>query len=323
MNQFKLWVVYGEMGSSVLFGLLFMMLVFINIGGQVGICVGGSFGNLNLEFEIFQELEFGVDFGILNNKLNFGVIYYICDVENLFYDFDILFFIGWVDESWSDFDFCNQGLEVQLGFILVNCEKFQWNFIVNYWYNCLEVICLGVLLFVLIGVVFGLGLGIFFVEEGEFIIQLKGNGVEGFVIIGDVEFDFQLGWFNQIKIGNNIDFIFLIYWKEGGDVFNLFCLLINFGGIIFEEYVDLVGFVEDVFYFCLCEVGLYYILFKFSNIISCLCVGVFGCNLFILIDYSSYDLEVFIKGIIGLLMGIEVMFFLSMCQVYFYVIVEF
>ncbi|WP_282774283.1 SusC/RagA family TonB-linked outer membrane protein [Phaeodactylibacter xiamenensis] len=323
MNQFKLRVAYGETGSSASFGSLFTTLASTNIGGQVGIRAGGSLGNPNLEPETSQELEFGADFGILNNKLNLGVTYYIRDVENLLYDFDIPSSTGWADESRSDFDLRNQGLEVQLGFTPVNREKFQWNSTVNYWYNRSEVTRLGVPPFVPTGVAFGLGLGTFFVEEGEPITQLKGNGAEGPVTIGDVEPDFQLGWFNQIKIGNNIDFTFLTHWKEGGDVLNLSRLLTNLGGTTPEEYADLVGFVEDASYFRLREVGLYYTLPKFSNTISRLRVGVSGRNLLTLTDYSSYDPEVSTKGTTGLSTGIEVTPFPSTRQAYFHVTAEF
>lgn len=93
---------------------------------------------------------------------------------------------------------------------------------------------------------------------------------------------------------------------------NLFCLLIDIGGVIFENLLDLEGFIEDVLYFCLCEVGFYYILLFELDYIENICFGVFGCNLIILIDYSSYDFEIFIKGGIGLFIGIEVIFFLSL-----------
>lgn len=323
MNQFKLRVAYGETGSSASFGSLFTTLASTNIGGQVGIRAGGSLGNPNLEPETSQELEFGADFGILNNKLNLGVTYYIRDVENLLYDFDIPSSTGWADESRNDFDLRNQGLELQLGFTPVNRDKFQWNSTVNYWYNRSEVTRLGVPPFVPTGVAFGLGLGTFFVEEGEPITQLKGNGPEGPVTIGDVEPDFQLGWFNQIKIGNNIDFTFLTHWKEGGDVLNLSRLLTNLGGTTPEEYADLAGFVEDASYFRLREVGLYYTLPKFSNTISRLRVGVSGRNLLTLTDYSSYDPEVSTKGTTGLSTGIEVTPFPSTRQAYFHVTAEF
>lgn len=323
LNQLKLRVAYGETGSSATFGSLFTTLTPNNIGGQVGIRAGGSLGNPNLEPETSQELEFGADIGILNNRLNLGLTYYIRDVENLLYDFDIPSSSGFADESRSDFDLRNQGLEVQLGLSPVSTANFNWNSTVNFWFNRSEVTRLGVPPFVPTGVAFGLGLGTFYVEQGEPITQLKGSGDEGPVTIGDVEPDFQLGWFNQIKIGKNVDFTFLTHWKEGGDVLNLSRLLTDLGGVTPEEYADLEGYVEDASYFRLREVGLYYTLPKFSNTLNRLRVGLSGRNLITLTDYSSYDPEVSTKGTTGLSTGIEVTPFPSSRQAYFHITAEF
>ena len=98
------------------------------------------------------------------------------------------------------------------------------------------------------GVAFGLGLGTFFVEEGEPITQLKGNGADGPETIGDVEPDFQLSWFNEFSFLKNFDANFLLHWKQGGDALNLSRLLTDIGRVTPDEYADLVGFVEDASY---------------------------------------------------------------------------
>ncbi|TXB68918.1 SusC/RagA family TonB-linked outer membrane protein [Phaeodactylibacter luteus] len=323
VSQFKLRAAYGETGSSAAFGSLFTSLVSTNIDGQVGVRAGGSLGDANLEPETSQELEFGADIGILDNKLNLGITYYIRDVENLLYQNSLPTSTGFVNESRRDLDLRNQGLEISLGLTPVRTESFTWNSNVNYWFNRSEVTRLGVPPFVPPGVAFGLGLGTFFVEQGQPITQFKGNGPEGPITIGDSEPDFQLGWFNQIKIGKNIDFNFLTHWKQGGDVLNLTRLLTDLGGVTPEEYSDLEGYIEDGSYFRLREVGLYYTLPKFTNAISRLRVGVSGRNLITLTDYSSYDPEVSTKGGSGLSNSIEVTPFPSSRQAYFHITAEF
>lgn len=323
LNQFKLRAAYGETGSSAAFGSLFTSLTGTNIGGQVGVRPGGRLGSTMLIPETSRELEFGTDIGVLNNALNLGVTYYIRDVVNLLYDNSLPASTGFGAESRNDFDLRNQGLEVSLGFTPVNTENVRWSSTVNYWYNRSEVTRLGVPPFVPAGVAFGLGLGTFFVEEGEPITQFKGNSAEGPITIGDAEPDFQLGWFNQIKIGKNIDFSFLTHWKQGGDVLNLSRLLTDLGGTTPEEYGDLDGFIEDASYFRLREVGLYYTLPNFSNTISRLRFGVSGRNLLTLTDYSGYDPESSTKGGTGLSTGIEVGPFPSARQVYFHITAEF
>ena len=325
MNQLKLRVAYGEAGSSAAFGSLFTSLASVNIAGQGGLSVN----NLNLlgfedaEPETSQELEFGVDIGILDNKLNLGVTYYIRSVENLLYEFDLPSSTGFPDQIRNDLDLQNRGLEVSLGLTPVNTPSFVWNSTVNYWFNRSEVTRLGVDPFVPRGVAFGLGLGTFFIEEGQPITQLKGNGAEGPETIGDVEPDFQLGWYNQFKIAKNLDITFLTHWKQGGDVLNLSRLLTNIGGVTPAEFDDIEGFIEDASYFRIREAGIYYSIPNISKAIDRIRIGVSGRNLVTLTDYSSYDPETSTKGGNGLSTGIEVTPFPSSRQIYFHIGAQF
>ncbi|MCO6475506.1 MAG: SusC/RagA family TonB-linked outer membrane protein [Phaeodactylibacter sp.] len=323
VNQFKLRVAYGQTGSSATFGSLFSSLASTNINGQIGVSAGGNLGRTDLEPETSEEIEFGTDLGFLGNKLNLGLTYYIRNVQNLLFLFDIPSSTGFNNEIRNDFDLQNRGLEVSLNINPVSTQNFNWNSMVNFWFNRSEVTRLGVPPFVPSGVAFGLGLGTFYVEEGEPITQLKGSDDEGPETIGDVEPDFQLGWYNEIKIGKNIDFNFLAHWKQGGDVLNLSRLLTDIGGNTPREYENLEGFVEDASYFRLREVGLYYTLPKFSNTLQRLRLGVSGRNLLTLTDYSSYDPETSTKGGTGLSTGIEVTPFPSSRQVYFHIGMQF
>ncbi|MCB0549179.1 MAG: hypothetical protein KDD19_16495, partial [Phaeodactylibacter sp.] len=223
----------------------------------------------------------------------------------------------------NDFDLQNRGLEVSLGINPVSSQNLNWNSTVNFWFNRSEVTRLGVPPFVPAGVAFGLGLGSFYVEQGQPITQLKGNGPEGPITTGDVEPDFQLGWFNEFKIGKNIDFNFLTHWKQGGDVLNLSRLLTDIGGVTPKEYENLEGFIEDASYFRIREVGLYYTVPKFSNTLQRLRLGVSGRNILTLTDYSSYDPETSTKGGTGLSTGIEVTPFPSSRQFYFHIGLQF
>jgi len=325
VNQFKLRIAYGETGSSATFGSLFTSLNAVNIDGQGGLSTvaGSELGFVNAEPETSQELEFGTDIGILNNKLNLGVTYYIRKVENLIYPFSLPSSTGFSFQTRNDLDLENRGLEVSLGLQPVKSPNFVWSTNVNFWFNRSEVTRLESPAFVPTGVAFGLGLGTFYIEEGEPITQLKGSGDEGLETIGNVEPDFQLGWFNQISIAKNIDFTFLTHWKEGGEVLNLSRLLTNGGGTTPKEYDNIDGFVEDASYFRLREVGLYYTIPEVSNTVQRIKLGLSARNLITLSDYSSYDPEVSTKGGTGLSQGIEVTPFPSSRQVYFHIAAQF
>jgi len=326
INQFKLRVAYGQTGSSATFGSLFSTLSSTNIGGQVGAAVdptAGNRGRADLEPEISKEIEFGTDLGFLGNKLNLGLTYYIRNVENLLFLFDLPLSTGFDNQIRNDFDLQNRGLEVSLGINPVASQNFNWNSTVNFWFNRSEVTRLGVPPFVPAGVAFGLGLGSFYVEQGQPITQLKGNSPEGPITTGDVEPDFQLGWYNELKIGKRIDFTFLTHWKQGGDVLNLSRLLTDIGGVTPKEFDNLEGFIEDASYFRIREVGLYYSVPKFSNTLQRLRLGVSGRNILTLSDYSSYDPETSTKGGTGLSTGIEVAPFPSSRQFYFHIGLQF
>ncbi len=327
INQFKLRAAFGQTGSSAAFGSLFSSLSSTNINGQVGIAVdptNGDLGRTDLEPETSTEIEFGTDIGILDNKLTLGLTYYNRQVNDLLYLFDLPLSTGFNNEIRNDFDLENRGLEVSLGLLPVSSQNFNWNSTVNFWFNRSEVTRLGSPAFIPQGVAFGLGLGTFFVEEGEPITQLKGRGDEGQpATIGDVEPDFQLGWFNQIKIGKNFDFNFLTHWKQGGDVLNLSRLLTDIGGTTPEEFADLDGYIEDASYFRIREIGAFYTFPKFSNTLQRLRIGVSGRNILTLTDYSSYDPETSTKGGTGLSTGIEVTPFPSSRQFYFHVSAQF
>lgn len=326
VNQWKLRVAYGETGSSATFGSLYTSLLRTNVAGNVGAAIALNDGNLgrpDLEPETSQELEFGTDLTLFNNKLGVELTYYIRNVENLLYFFDLPASTGYDNEIRNDFDLQNRGLEVSLNINPVNVPNFNWNSTVNFWFNRSEVTRLGVQPFVPEGVAFGLGLGSFYIEQGQPVTQLKGSSAEGPVTIGDVEPDFQLGWYNEIKIARNIDFNFLAHWKQGGDVLNLSRLLTDIGNNTPREFDNLTGFIEDASYFRLREVGLYYTLPKFSNTLQRLRLGVSGRNILTLTDYSSYDPETSTKGGTGLSTGIEVAPFPSARQFYFHIGMQF
>lgn len=322
INQFKLRVAYGETGNSAAFGSLFTTMTSTNINGQVGIRLSGNRGDSELEPETSQEIEFGADLGLFDGKVGLELTYYIRNVENLLYLRSIPSSTGFANDIRNDLDLRNNGLEVSLRLNPVNSNSLNWNTSFNFWFNRSEVTRLGVPAFVPPGVAFGLGLGTFFVEQGQPITQLKQNGAEGPETVGNVEPDFQLGWFNEVKILKNLDFNFLLHWKKGGDVLNLSRLLTDIGGTTPREY-DGLGFIEDASYLRLREIGLYYTLPKFTDFVERFRIGVSGRNLVTITDYSSYDPETSTKGGTGLSTGIEVTPFPSSRQVYFHLGITF
>lgn len=333
IDLLKLRVAYGETGSSATFGSLFTSLRATNIGGNLGFGIDPQQGNLNLIPETSQEIEFGVDVSVMQ-KLTLELTYYNRNVTNLLYDRSLPTSSGFSNEIRNDLDLKNTGLEVGLKLTPVESENLRWNTGINFWFNRSEVTRLGTLdsendpndipSFVPPGAAFGLGLGSFYVDEGSPITALWNTDDNGNPIItGDTEPDFQLGWFNQFNITKNLDFNFLVHWKEGGDVLNLTRLLTDIGGTTPRELDGIEGFIEDASYFRLREIGLYYTFPSINDFFKSIRVGVSGRNLLTLTDYSSYDPETSTKGGTGLSTGIEVTPFPSSRQAYFHLSFKF
>ena len=204
----------------------------------------------------------------------------------------------------------------------IDNNSFSWNSGVQFWFNRSEVTRLGVPAFPQPGAGFGLGLGTFYIQEGQPVTQLVGN-VDGTPTqIGDVEPDFQMSFNNQFSIGKNLELSFLIHWKEGGENINLSRLLTDLGGVSPDldtpegSTRSSLGFVAERFiepssYMRLREAAIYYTLpvnslSWISNDISSVRIGLSGRNLITVTDYSSYDPETSTNGGSGLSSGIEV-----------------
>lgn len=331
-TQLKPRIAYGQTGNSASFGRLFTSLSPVNVGGQSGFSVAGLQGNSDLEPETSTELEFGVDVGMAQNKVNITASYYIRDVDNLLYDRSLPTSSGFVNEIRNDLDLRNQGLEIQLGLNPVRTENVDYRTTLNFWYNRSEITRLGVEdgtndaedipSFVPPGVAFGLGLGSFYINEGSPITGLW-NNVDGVPTqTGDTEPDFQFGWGNNLTVGN-FSASALFHWRQGSDILNLTRLLTDIGNTTPRADDSIDGFIEDGSYFRLREASLYYDIPLQSDFVQGLRIGVSGRNIFTLTDYSSYDPEVSTKGGSGLSTNIEVTPFPSSKQFYFHLGVNF
>ncbi|TXF88780.1 SusC/RagA family TonB-linked outer membrane protein [Neolewinella aurantiaca] len=327
VNQFKPRIAYGQTGNSATFGRLFTSLTPVGIGGQSGFSVSGAQGNSELEPETSTELEFGVDVGLAQNKVNLSATYYIRDVKNLLYDRSLPTSSGFGNEIRNDLDLRNTGFEFQLGLNPVRTANLDYSTTLNFWFNNSEITRLGIPdgesgddipSFVPPGAGFGLGLGTFYIDEGSPITGLWSNGENGPEQIGNTEPDFQFGWGNNLSIGKNLTVSALFHWRQGSDILNLTRLLTDIGGTTPRSSDDLEGFIEDGSYFRLREASVYYDIPLQSDFIRGLKVGVSGRNIFTLTDYSSYDPEVSVNGGSGLSSNLEVGPFPSSKQFYFH-----
>jgi len=341
VNQFKLRAAYGETGAPANFGSTFTSYATTTVGGgSAGQTLGGLKGDPNVKPETASELELGVDLGALNSRISLEATYYKKVVRDLILTRGLPASSGFTQERTNLADMENTGVELALSADVLRLEDFTWNTRVQWYKNVSEITRLDVPPFAQPGAGFGLGLGTFYIEEGQPVTQLAGQDADNNVIqIGNVEPDFQMAWSNNITLFKQLDISFLFQLKEGGNNLNLSKLLTDIG----ETTPDLdtpegqaraAGsapdkFIEDAGYLRLREAAVYY---RFSRkvvegflgkTIEGIKLGVSGRNLFTITDYSGYDPEVSVNGGAGLSSGLEVTPFPSSRQFYVHLNVNF
>jgi len=350
-NQLKLRVAYGEAGNFPPAGALFTSYNAFSTDGVLGISLIGIKGDKDIVSERQKELEFGIDLGFFDNRVNFSGTYYIKTIEDLILQSALPPSSGFTSEFVNAGEMENRGIELGLNVTPISSDDFQWDLGINWFKNESEITRLDVEPFNVGG--FGATLGTFRIEEGKSATQIVGIGPDpgenGFQVHGDSEADFQMGINNNLRY-KNFDLSFLWQWKKGGDNINLTSLLTDLNGTSHDyDTVDLdpegvlgngdyrlsqlgssaAPFVEDASYLRLRELGLYYTVSKrlMSSVlgghIDSVRLGFSGSNLINIFDYNSYDPEVSNFGGGTIFTGVEVTPFPSSKRYLFHVGVNF
>lgn len=315
-NNFKLRAAYGQSANFPTFQSRFTTLVASNIGGLQGSLVNIQAGDANIKPERQTELETGLDFSLLKNRLSFEITFY----NKKIFDFLLLRTLpassGFSSQFVNAGDLRNQGVEIGVNAQPIASKNVKWTTSVNFWLNRSKVTQLSIPPVVLGS--FGTSLGSFYIEEGKSATQIVGTDApshEGLVVLGDAEPKFQMNTFNEITFFNKLSLRFLIHWKYKGDNINLTTLLNDFGSTSADYDADADkngvpdgpqrigqflggsarGFVENAGYIRFREIGLYYTFTKLPadlKVIHGLKVGASLNNFFTITKYSGYDPEV-------------------------------
>ena len=323
-DNLKVRAAYGQAGNFPAYGSKFTSLLVSNISGFPGSLVSIQQGNPDILPERQTELEAGVDFSILDSRLNFEFTYY----NKKIFDFLMLrtvpassgFSTQWVNAG----DLKNHGIEVSVNAVPISNKTIRWSTTLNFWMNRSEVTVLNIPPVVLGG--FGNTLGTFKIEQGKSATQIVGiDGANGVVVLGDQEPEFQMNWFNELSLWKNLSIRFLFHLKQGGDNINLTELLTDLGGTSpdydednngngindAQDRINALGvtarpFVQDAGYLRLREIGVYYTFTKMPfNFLKGLRVGASAYNYLTWTNYKSYDPEVSNFGT-GFSTGVEV-----------------
>lgn len=320
ISQLKFRVAYGETGGLPTFGRTFTQLNNVFVGQTSGNTLSTSTVDPNLLPETAQEIEFGLDLGMFDGKLNLEATYYVKTVQDLIESFVPASSTGITSILSNVGSLENKGFEISLSGTPIKTDKFEWTGYINAWGVNLELTEFNVPAFTRGG--FGAGLGTYEFAEGQSpttivgtpeLTDAAGNGTGRFTVYGDALPDFQLGIGSSFKFFNSLSLRFLFQHSNGNDVINLTNFLTDLGGTTpdwngdddgddlvngRDRAVDASRFIEDGTYWKLRELGLYYTIPKsvidntFGGYIKGIRVGASGNNLFLWTNYSSYDPEV-------------------------------
>ena len=320
-------IAFGESGRFSNFGDRFSLMNPQFIGGNSGLSPANLRGNPDVGPERQTELEFGLDLGLFDSKVNLEISFYNKKNDDMLLRSQAPTSSGFTTQVKNAAELENKGIELGLNANVFDKGDFSWDTSMKWWKNKSEVTRLDVPSFTLGG--FAASLGTFLIQEGMSATQIVGTydasqftsaeiaerdpEGDGFFVYGNAEPDFQFSWFNNLKY-KDFDLSFLWHWKKGGDGINLTTLLYDLAQSTWDyddtgidpsgqlangpyrasqAFVNPDPLIEDAGYLRLREIGLYYTLpkglIKNTELIK---VGISGRNLINIFDYNSYDPEV-------------------------------
>ncbi|MCS6991332.1 MAG: SusC/RagA family TonB-linked outer membrane protein [Chitinophagales bacterium] len=330
-------IAYGESSNFPPPNAIFTNLNGVIIDGLAGSLVNNQRGNTAIQPERQQELELGVDIGVVQDRAVLELTRYRKVSKDLIFTAAVPPSSGYTTKIVNGGTLENRGWEITLSADLVRTENLSWFSSISWWKNRSEITELNVPAFVTSA--FGATLGTFYIDTNRSATQIVGIGDpdliepgDEYVVYGDFEPDFQMSFYEDLRY-KNWSLTFLIHWKKGGDNINLTQLLTDLGGTshdyddftldpegilpngpyrISQLGVSAAPFVEDASYVRLREVGLFYTLTGeqigawTSNLVRSAQIGISARNLLNFFKYNSYDPEVSNFTGNGLASGVEV-----------------
>lgn len=319
ISQLKPRIAYGETSGPVSFGSTFTPLGGANIGGLLGSTVSTQDGNVNIIPERATELEYGLDLGLFNNRIALEATIYTKNTKDNIQNLSLSPSTGVSSTPSNEAELQNKGVELGLSGTPFDSKNFRWNTRILFWRNRVVMTKLGIPTY--LSGAFGSGLGTFLYAQGLAPTTIVGSPAladnpGGFTIWGDNQPDFNLSFSNSFNILKNLEFSFLVDWKEGGDNINLTAFLSDSGGTTNGWFKDDNGdgvpngrqrppaphnnagrWVMDASFIKVREIGLYYTLPKnlldkgFKGFVKGAKIGASANNVFLFTDYEGYDPE--------------------------------
>ncbi|MEX0719294.1 MAG: TonB-dependent receptor [Balneolaceae bacterium] len=253
ISNLKVRVGYGVTGNQGIPDNLYREQ--LSVAGSATYSLGGeaipsvlpsNYANPDLKWERTTQINFGMDFGLFEQRVNGSIDYYIKNTTDLLLEFSTAA-PSVVSTQWANVgEVENKGIELTLDADVVQNQNLLWNTSMNFSANVNEVISISNDQFSrdnfrvgsLSGVVIsadgntqtvrpGLALNTFWGRKFtgldsnglETYLDEDGDGQPDYVKIGDPNSDFTFGWSNSVRF-KNFDAAMTIRGTVGNDVFN-------------------------------------------------------------------------------------------------------
>lgn len=313
-SQLKPRIAFGRTGGVAPYGALFTALGAINYNGALGQVAPTTNGNSAIEPETAQELEFGLDLGILKNRITLEVSYYNKTVYDLLFAYPLSTSTGVTSiRRFPIGDISNKGFELGLSLNVVKNAIANWSTSFQFWVNKSKMEKL---------VVPSQNAGVSFIDfgtlrltEGVSPTAWWGRNAAGvFFNTGfDAQPKYQLSWVNHLHFAKNFDFSMTWHTSQGAYISSLTRELKDEGGTTFDwsqNVKDLnspriagntgggvLNYLFDASYIRMRDVSLYYtipnIAKSTNNKIGNIRIGVSAQNYITISDFlkNGYDPE--------------------------------
>ena len=238
-DNLKLRGAFGQTGNMPQSKAKYTTMSSSNIGGINGLVASSTRGNSSIKPERTTEMEFGMDFSLMNGLASVEATMYQQDIEDLILLVDLPPSSG-ASYAWENGgEMTTNGMEFALGLnptALVSVGGLDWNFHMTYYTNESEVTKLTVDPYNFGG--FATFLGTYRIEEGYSPTAIVGSEMTDgkHDVLGDENPDYRISFRNSFSFGP-VSLSFLIDRKEGGSAINLAQLIYDLGGttVDYEE----------------------------------------------------------------------------------------
>jgi outer membrane receptor protein involved in Fe transport len=346
LNLLKFRTAFGRTGNPASFGSKFTNIIPFAIGGVTGASTPATVGNVLIQPEISQEIEFGVDFAAFRNRLTGEVSFYTRDIKDFIDVFNLSPGTGVTSfKAFNVGDIRNKGIEVSLGGTPIQNKDFKWTSNINWWQNRSEITRLIIPEKATAATGFG-AFGTQRLRVGNSPSQWYGTpNVNGLpTAYEDAQPKWQASWSNNITFLKNFEFSFLLHRSHGNFNSTLNFQLTDEGGttpgwstlnkdgvplgntrILGKPGVTTRNFIVDASFTKLREASLYYTVPKsvmtnigFLKNVDQTRIGISGSNIFVWTDYYGYDPEAANFGNRPTLASVDLLTFPAARRLYFH-----